>query len=207
VESFLIIKKAGLFVKHRRSAKSTKPSSGKQTLNQKIQKNIRAIVRYRNQTDRRRTLPERMSDAITDFSGTILFAVLHVVWFGAWLILNQGWFNFPTFDPFPYGLLTMIVSLEAIFLSTFVLISQNRMSKQDQQRAELDLQINLLTEQELTRVLKMLDEIQDHLGIENDSDHELRELQKETKPEDVMREIEREELSQQEKNPSATPGG
>jgi len=85
----------------------------------------------------------------------------------------------------------MIVSLEAIFLSTFVLISQNRLSRDYERRADLDLQMDLLTEHELTRALLMLDMIQDKLGIENDTDSELAELEKEVKPEDVLAEIER----------------
>jgi hypothetical protein len=97
----------------------------------------------------------------------------------------------PPFDPFPYGLLTMIVSLEAICLSTFVLISQNRFSDEADRRAELDLQIGLLAEHEITRVLQMLDAIQDKLGIENDADSELADLEMETRPEDVLAEIDR----------------
>ena len=93
------------------------------------------------------------------------------------------------FDPFPYGLLTMIVSLEAIFLSTFVLISQNRLSEEVEHRADLALHIGLLTEHELTRVLQMLDAIQDKMGIENDEDSELADLEMETRPEDVLAEI------------------
>jgi len=94
-----------------------------------------------------------------------------------------------TFDPFPYGLLTMIVSLEAIFLSTFVLISQNRLSDESEHRADLSMHIGLLTEHELTRVLQMLDIIQDKMGIENDTDSELADLEMETRPEDVLAEI------------------
>jgi hypothetical protein len=85
----------------------------------------------------------------------------------------------------------LIVSLEAIFLSTFILISQNRMSEQAERRADLDLHIDLLTEYEMTRVLQMLDAIQDKLGIENAEDTELAELEMETKPEEVLAEIER----------------
>jgi hypothetical protein len=95
------------------------------------------------------------------------------------------------FDPFPYGLLTMVVSLEAIFLSTFVLISQNRLSEAAEHRADLDLHIGLLTEYELTRVLHMLHAIQDKMGIANDADSELADLEMETTPEDVLAEIER----------------
>src|SRR4029079_6982191 len=116
---------------------------------------------------------------------------LHVAWFSVWVLLNTGRLGAPAFDPFPYGLLTMIVSLEAIFLSTLVLITQNRLSREEQQRADLDLHIGLLTEHELTRVLQMLDAIQEKLGIENHAASELADLEMETKPEDVLAEIER----------------
>jgi uncharacterized membrane protein len=140
-----------------------------------IERNIRTITRLRLQTAHERTVQERLADAITSFSGSMVFVYLHILWFGAWLLVNTGRVGIPPFDPFPYGLLTMIVSLEAIFLSTFVLISQNRFSDEADRRAELDLQIGLLAEHEITRVLQMLDAIQDKLGIENDADSELAE--------------------------------
>jgi uncharacterized membrane protein len=180
--------------KKQQSGKRSERRKGSGPLNTIVHKNIQAILEYQQRAARKRGLQERVADAITAFSGNMLFVVLHVVWFGLWLAINSGWFGLPPFDPFPYGLLTMIVSLEAIFLSTFVLISQNRMSQQDRQRAELDLQINLLTEHELTRVLNMLDTIETHLGIEGDRDKELRELEEETKPGDVLKEIEEEEF-------------
>ena len=113
------------------------------------------------------------------------------MWFGLWILLNTGWLGVRPFDPFPYGLLTMVVSLEAIFLSTFVLISQNRLSKEAEHHANLNLQISLLTEHELTRVLQMLDAIQKKMGIENWEDKELADLEMETKPENVLAEIDR----------------
>ena len=156
-----------------------------------IERYIRTIIRLRLKAARERTLDDRVADAITGFSGRMLFAYFHVAWFAAWVLLNGGWFGLQPFDPFPFGLLTMIVSLEAIFLATFVLISQNRMSQVAEEHADLDLHIDLLTEYELTRVLQMLDVIQDKLGIENDQDVELTELESETKPEEVLAEIER----------------
>jgi uncharacterized membrane protein len=117
------------------------------------------------------------------------FVYFHVIWFGIWIVVNLGVFGNQPFDPFPFGLLTMIVSLEAIFLATFVLISQNRLSVEADRRADLDLQIDLLAEYELTRILRMLDAIQDKLGIENDSDKELTDLEKRVHPEDVLAEI------------------
>lgn len=135
-----------------------------------------------------------------------MFVYVHIVWFGAWILLNTGRFGVKTFDPFPYGLLTMVVSLEAIFLSTFVLISQNRLSEEAENRADLSLQIGLLTEHEVTRVLQMLDAIQDKLGIENDADSDLADLEMETKPEDVLAGIARlQQLALRRKKPTSQP--
>jgi uncharacterized membrane protein len=160
-------------------------------LSKVIEKNIRTILHLRTKTARTRSLQDRLADAITSFSGRMIFAYIHVVWFGVWILLNTGWFGLRVFDPFPYGLLTMIVSLEAIFLSTFVLISQNRLGKETERHADLDLQIGLLTEHELTRVLQMLDAIQDKLGIVDHRESELADLEMETRPEDVLAEIHR----------------
>jgi uncharacterized membrane protein len=156
-----------------------------------IERNIRTIIRLRLNAAHERGLQDRIADIITSFSGRMIFIYVHIVWFGAWILLNTGYFGVQPFDPYPYGLLTMIVSLEAIFLSTFVLISQNRLSQEAERRADLDLHVGLLTEHELTRVLQILDTIEDKLGIENDEDSELADLEMETRPEDVLAEIER----------------
>ena len=161
------------------------------TVNKAIEKYIRTIVHMRLKAARERTPEQRLADAVTSFSGRMAFVYVHIVWFSVWILLNSGLFNIRPFDPFPYGLLTMIVSLEAIFLSTFVLISQNRMGELSEQRADLDLHIDLLTEYELTRVLQMLDAIQHKLGIPNEADPELADLEMETQPEQVLAEIER----------------
>ena len=160
-------------------------------LSKVIERNIRTIIHLRTKAARERNLQGRIADAITSFSGRMIFAYVHIVWFGIWILLNTGRFGVRVFDPFPYGLLTMVVSLEAIFLSTFVLISQNRLSEETERRADLDLHIGLLTEHELTRVLQMLDAIQDRLGIVDHANSELADLEMETKPEDVLAEIER----------------
>ena len=154
-----------------------------------IEQNIRTIIQIRQKAASERSLQDRIADTITSFSGRMVFVYVHIVWFGVWIVLNTGRFGVRPFDPFPYGLLTMVVSLEAIFLSALVLISQNRLSEEAENRANLDLQIGLLTEHELTRVLQMLDAIQDKLGIENDADSELADLEMETRPEDVLAEI------------------
>jgi uncharacterized membrane protein len=160
-------------------------------LSKVIERNIRTIIHLRTKAARERSLQGRIADAITSFSGRMIFAYVHIVWFGIWILLNTGRFGMRPFDPFPYGLLTMVVSLEAIFLATFVLISQNRLSEETEYRADLDLHIGLLTEHELTRVLQMLDAIQDKLGIVDHENSELADLEMETKPEDVLAEIHR----------------
>jgi uncharacterized membrane protein len=161
------------------------------SLSKVIERNIRTIIHLRTQAAQNRSLQNRLADSITSFSGHMIFVYIHIVWFAIWIIMNTGYFKVAIFDPFPYGLLTMIVSLEAIFLSTFVLISQNRLSEETERRADLALHIGLLTEHELTRVLQMLDAIQDKIGIIDHENSELADLEKETRPEDVLSEIHR----------------
>jgi uncharacterized membrane protein len=160
-------------------------------LSKVIERNIRTILHLRAKAARESSLQSRIADAITSFSGRMIFVYVHILWFGLWILWNTGRFGVRAFDPFPYGLLTMIVSLEAIFLSTFVLISQNRLGEETERRADLDLHIGLLTEHELTRVLQMLDVIQDKLGIVDHANSELADLEMETRPEDVLAEIHR----------------
>jgi uncharacterized membrane protein len=160
-------------------------------LSQVIERNIRTIINLRVQADHARGIQDHLADAITAFSGRMGFVYVHIVWFSLWMVLNTGWFGVRPFDPFPYGLLTMVVSLEAIFLATFVLISQNRASAEAERRADLALHIGLLTEHEVTRVLQMLDAIQARLGIDNDPTSDLADLEMDTRPEDVLAEIAR----------------
>jgi uncharacterized membrane protein len=156
-----------------------------------IEHNIQNQARLRLEAASARTFQEQMADAITAFSGSMSFVYLHVLWFGLWVLLNTGRFGMHPFDPFPYSLLTMIVSLEAIFLSTFVLISQNRSGVEADARADVGLHVGLLTEHEVTRTLQMLDAIQQRLGIADDPHSDLAQLEMETKPEDVLAEIQR----------------
>src|SRR5689334_8648413 len=106
-----------------------------------LEQNIRTLHRLRERARRTRGVHDHLADAITAVSGRMAFVYLHLLWFGAWIVLNTGYTGLQPFDPFPYGLLTMIVSLEAIFLATFVLISQNRLSVEAIQHADLALQI------------------------------------------------------------------
>ncbi|WP_405988829.1 DUF1003 domain-containing protein [Streptomyces sp. NBC_00986] len=96
---------------------------------------------------RMRGTQDRVADAITAFAGTMLFVYIHALWFAVWIALNEGLLGQGgIFDPYPYGLLTMIVSLEAIFLSTFVMVSQNRQAAREDVRADLDFETNLRSE-------------------------------------------------------------
>lgn len=132
-----------------------------------IRQNIEAIARLEGDYSRNRSTVDKIADGIGTFAGSLKFVLIHAVVFGAWILGNLQLIpGFRTFDPFPFMLLSMVVSLEAIFLSTFVLIKQNRMSRRADQRAQLDLQINLLAEQEMTVMLQMLKNISKHLGVE-----------------------------------------
>jgi len=152
-----------------------------------VERNIAALAEVRHRKERTRDRQDRVADWMTGFSGSMTFVYLHVVWFGVWIAVNLGWLGERwRFDPYPFGLLTLIVSLEAIFLSTFVLLSENRQADVADQRADLDLQINLLTEHEVTRILTLVDAIADHLGLEAGKDPELEELKKDINPEQVL---------------------
>jgi len=131
-----------------------------------VSDNIREIARLESEALHHRSLTDRISDNITRFAGSSISITLHVVWFILWIILNLGLVGrIHPIDPFPFTFLTLVVSLEAIFLSIFVLISQNRMAHQADRRAHLDLQINLLAEQETTLILRMLERLCEREGI------------------------------------------
>jgi uncharacterized membrane protein len=166
--------------------------------NEIIRKNISAISEMQRRDVAARKPQERISDSITRFSGSTLFVILHVIWFGLWILLNIGLVHVPRlseFDPFPFGLLTMIVSLEAIFLSTFVLISQNRMSALSEKRAELDLQVNMLAEQKAAKTLELLEHIAQQLDSVYDrfnykTDPEIQALKVSPEPHEVLKVME-----------------
>jgi uncharacterized membrane protein len=165
-----------------------------------MRRNIDMILDVRKEMEQRRSLQDKMADTITKTAGSMTFIICHAVWFLLWMTYNVGlWGGGVPFDKWPFGLLTMIVSLEAIFLSAFVLVSQNRMSRVNDKRDDLDLQVTLLGEYEVTKILKILDAIGNKLGVEM-NDPELRELEMEISAKNVLREMERQEdKSQREK--------
>jgi uncharacterized membrane protein len=151
------------------------------------QDNINTIVRLEEQALKERAIGDRISDAIASFVGSISFVVIHVAWFGFWVGLNAGLWRF---DPYPYQLLCMLVSLEGVLLSTFVLIKQNRMSHRADHRSHLDLQINLLAEKEVTKVLQLQRLICRRLGIEEiEGDREIAELSDVTAVDNLAHEV------------------
>ncbi len=112
-------------------------------------------------------LQDRLSDAITSFAGSLHFVYAHLLWFGAWILINLGVIAIGTkFDPFPFGLLTLVVSLEAIFLSTFVMISQNRQAAREEIRAELDYETDVKAEEEVAEIRDILRTIAKELKID-----------------------------------------
>ena len=140
-------------------------------------RNVEDIARLEQEHTGTLRVGERVSVAITNAAGTPACAALHLLLFAAWMLWNVIGPQLLRFDPYPFGLLTMGVSMEGVILAVFVLITQNRMSAQSDRRDHLDLQVDLLAEQEMTVVLRLLGRIADHLGIVSES-HEEEEAQK-----------------------------
>jgi uncharacterized membrane protein len=155
--------------------------------------NINTVIRLEEESQKDRTTADRISDVIAGFVGSIPFVVLHLIWFGVWVAINVGGFASRwRFDPYPFALLCMLVSLEGVLLSTFVLIKQNRMGKRADQRNHLDLQVNLLAEKEVTKILQMQRLICRRLGIEEaDADAEVAELSHVTAVENLAHEVDK----------------
>ncbi len=134
-----------------------------------MRKSVREVARLEEEALRQRRLMSRISDALTRATGSATSVALHGVGFAMWIGINTGLFTrIKPFDPFPFNFLTLVVSLEAIFLTLFVLISQNELTRLTDRRAHLDLQVNLLAERELTVMLKMLFGLSERQGLCDD---------------------------------------
>lgn len=153
--------------------------------------NIETVAKLEEQFLQSRNTVERIGDAVGSFAGSMKFVVLHLFIFMLWFIVNSRVVpGIRAFDPYPFILLNMAVSLEAVLLSTFVLMKQNRESKRAEQRQQLTLQIDLLAEQEATKTLQMLRQICEHLGIrEAARDHEAHILSQETAVDELADEL------------------
>ena len=155
-----------------------------------VERNIKTLLEVRRQIEKRKSIGDTVADGIAKFSGSLMFFYFNALIFTVWIIWNVGWLGLSPFDPYPFSMLTTIVSLEAIFLSTFILISQNRQGVVADQRADLDVQIDLLAEYEVTKALKLLDAIADHLNINEGRDPELEQLKLDIPPELLLKEME-----------------
>jgi uncharacterized membrane protein len=154
------------------------------------EQNVRAIVELERTARASRSASQRIAASVAAFCGTMRFVWIHVAWFAAWVAFNS-WPGLHHLDPYPFTFLTMVVSLEAIFLSTFVLISQNEETRLSERRNTLDLQINLLAEQENTKMLRMLDKIAQRLGVAPEEDPTLGVLERATRPDQLAEQIDR----------------
>ena len=151
-------------------------------------RNVETVLKLEEAAREQRTPTDRVAEVIARFCGSMTFVWVHVVWFGGWIAFN----SLPGvkhLDPFPFTFLTLVVSLEAIFLSTFILISQNHDSRISEKRNHLDLQINLLSEQENTKMLTILQQIAAKVGADTGDDLHARVLEEPTKPEKLVEQL------------------
>jgi uncharacterized membrane protein len=131
------------------------------------QYNIEAIAKLEAEALDRRTAAERASDGIVKSIGSTPFRLLHVLLVGIWSTVNLNFIpGVKAFDPFPFGILALLLAAESVFLTIFVLISQNRMAREAERRSHLDLQVGMLAEQELTVMLQMLEKLYQHAGVD-----------------------------------------
>lgn len=160
--------------------------------------NVRAMRKLEELAIARRTGADRVAEFVARFCGSVRFVWIHAVLFSGWIAWN-ALPGVPHFDPYPFTFLTLVVSLEAIFLSSFILIAQNYEMRLTERRSQLDLQINLLAEQENTKILQMLDRMSRKMGLSDEDDPEIQVLEQATRPETLARQIEdafREQLGQ-----------
>jgi uncharacterized membrane protein len=158
------------------------------SVDQLTKRNVECIRELEEAAKEERTNSDRVAEAIANFCGSMTFVWVHMVWFGIWILINAVP-GLPHIDPFPFTFLTLVVSLEAIFLSTFILISQNHDSKISERRNHLDLQINLLSEQENTQMLRMLRAIAEKVGASEGPMDQVQALAKEKEPKQLVNEI------------------
>ena len=171
-------------------ATPTVPPPGPESLSSALRRNIEALEERRRQEAAAAPTEARVAEAITRFTGSMRFVYVHLALYGAWIAANLGAVpGLPRFDP-SFVILAMAASVEAFFLSTFVLISQNRMAAAADKRADLDLQISLLAEHEITKLATLVSAIADRLDVETHVDEELDEIEQDVAPEAVLDEIE-----------------
>jgi uncharacterized membrane protein len=175
-----------------KSRPTSEDSSNAASVDDLTRRNVELIRRIEESAKEDRTRSDLVAEAIADFCGSMIFVWVHVVWFAGWVLINMLP-GIKHIDPFPFTFLTLVVSLEAIFLSTFILISQNHDTKISERRNHLNLQIDLLSEQENTKMIAMLQAIAARVGADVPQDPHLQALSEETEPERLVRQIEQHE--------------
>ena len=156
------------------------------------QSHIDSIAKQEHEFLEKRTLSERAGDAIAGFAGSLVFVMAHALLVLTWVLVNaEGLPGISRFDPYPFSLLGMIVAVEAVVLSSFILMRQNRMAKRAERRDHLNLQIDLIAEKEITKLLQMVRAIGAHLGIEHIAeDRELSQFSQATSVETLTQRLE-----------------
>jgi uncharacterized membrane protein len=176
------------------SSSNDEPGADDAGISVVVHRNIRAITELRQQTEGRLTASDRVARRVTAIVGTMWCAYAHVFFYGAWIAINCGLSpRIRPFDPFPFMMLTMIAAVESIFLVVFILINQNRMQKLADRRAELDLQVSLLTEHELTQAIHLLIDVARKLGVTPSEKTEMSEITRDIHPKKVVEALERAE--------------
>src|SRR4028119_897223 len=168
----------------------TRPSPKPPGLTSVLERNIETLTERRQREEPEPSVQDKLAQAVTRFTGSMLFVYIHLAIFGFWIIANLGWIpGVPQWDE-SFVVLAMWASVEAIFLSTFVLISQNRMQAAADKRADLDLQISLLAEHEVTKLATLVSAMAERMGVKSEVDEELDEITQDVAPEAVLDEIE-----------------
>jgi uncharacterized membrane protein len=157
--------------------------------NRQTSKNIESILKLEKDDEQKLSRLHRFSHMVGAFVGTIHFVAVQCIAVCLWIFINSHFSNWLPFDPFPFSLLSTVLALEAVLLTSFVLIRQNTMDLRSERRNHLDLQINLLAEKEATSILTLLREIADHLHVEVSTDLDREELAKKTPVESIARDL------------------
>lgn len=173
----------------KKPAVESKPAGGTT-----LRKNIQTVLELEKESMERLSAVEHIADNVTRFAGSTPFIIFHIIWFTCWIVINTNLIpSIKAFDAYPFSFLTLVVSLEAIFLTLLVLMTQNSMTREADKRAKLDLQINLLDEQETTVILRMVQKIASHLGIEEEVDQSIEDLCEQTDVINLAKSIEQNE--------------
>jgi uncharacterized membrane protein len=154
-----------------------------------VERNIRTLLERRRADDHRRGWEDRLADGITRFTGSMRFVYLHLFVFGLWIVVNLPWSPLPRFD-LSYVVLAMVASVEAIFLSTFILITPNRLTAQADKCADLALHISLVAEHKIPRLIRFVTAMARQMGIHTAEDPELAELAQDVAPDNVLNTLE-----------------